>query len=363
MVPRPSLQVRTQGRKKAVCIGVSYGSLPDPKLRLRSTFADVDRIQKLLEERFDYPPGNISVLKDDGLPGSVCPTRENIMKAIQDLVADAKPGDRLVFHFSGHGSQKENHDGTEKDGKDEGSILSLRTLRDFYASTTSIAIWPSDVVIGEAFGDIEGIILDDEIRTELVNKVPDGAYLVIIFDCCHSGTAADLPHTHSDHYRVSHRKGPLSLPNNKVTVLSPKTPSDAGDGESPVTVVSQAEIESAISPTSASTDDTAVEIQQLPTVVAWAACTDPKQAYSNDKGGVFIAAFDQVLRTHDNATPHEALLHAIREQMQKYYAEKLKAKKLKHEKYQELLEKLVHPQLGCLHDYPRLLTSPLSSVF
>lgn len=344
MAARPKLQLRTQGRRKAVCIGVSYRALPETaaKLRLTSTFADVDRVQRLLIDRFEYPEENITILKDDDLEGSICPTRENIMNAIQDLVAGARPGDRLVFHFSGHGSQKPNVDEKdfEKDGKDE-------------------AIWPSDVVIGEYADDAENVILDDTIRSELVDKVPAGAYLVIIFDCCHSGTAADLPHTHSDHSpRISHRKSPLKLdtPDSTAVMLSPTT--GVTDDDCLLSTVSEM---SAISTSSASTEEALITYRQLPTVVSWAACQDPNITISKQTGGLFVRAFDAVLRAHTNETSHEQLLCAIREKMNEYMKEILSSKQRK--RYRKTLSKLVRPQLGCLHDYPGLLISPVSSVF
>jgi hypothetical protein len=52
------------------------------------------------------------------------PTRENILREIQNLVKDAQAGDRFLFHFSGHSQQVVNRSGTEDDGMDEGIICS-----------------------------------------------------------------------------------------------------------------------------------------------------------------------------------------------------------------------------------------------
>ena len=39
-----------------------------------------------------------------------------------------------------------------------------------------------------------GQIVDDEIYAEFVTKVPAGVHVVALIDCCHSGTAMDLPY-------------------------------------------------------------------------------------------------------------------------------------------------------------------------
>ena len=44
-------------------------------------------------------------------PKQFMPTRDNILRACQWLVAGAQKGDVLFFHFSGHGSQTEDDSG------------------------------------------------------------------------------------------------------------------------------------------------------------------------------------------------------------------------------------------------------------
>eukprot|EP00756_Hemistasia_phaeocysticola_P064626 Hpha_TRINITY_DN7949_c0_g1::TRINITY_DN7949_c0_g1_i1::g.146124::m.146124 len=40
-----------------------------------------------------------------------------------------------------------------------------------------------------------GVITDDELFDHPVAKLPAGAHLVCLMDCCHSGTILDLPYT------------------------------------------------------------------------------------------------------------------------------------------------------------------------
>ncbi|KAH7292536.1 hypothetical protein KP509_29G073300 [Ceratopteris richardii] len=95
------------------------------------------------------------------------PTKHNIKMAMYWLVKDCKAGDSLVFHYSGHGSQQRNRDGSEVDGFDE-TILPL----DF---------------------ETQGMIVDDDINLSLVRPLTHGVRLHAIVDACHSGTVLDLP--------------------------------------------------------------------------------------------------------------------------------------------------------------------------
>lgn len=83
------------------------------------------------------------------------------------LAQGCQPGDSLVFHYSGHGSQQRNYSGDEADGYDE-------------------TLCPLDF-------ETQGMIVDDEINAALVRLIPHGAKLHALIDACHSGTVLDLP--------------------------------------------------------------------------------------------------------------------------------------------------------------------------
>lgn len=78
-------------------------------------------------------------------------------------MTDLSPGTCLVFHFSGHGSQKRATSSDEADGYDE-------------------TICPSDY-------SRAGQIVDNELNALLVRPLPPGVVLHCIIDACHSGTA------------------------------------------------------------------------------------------------------------------------------------------------------------------------------
>lgn len=102
------------------------------------------------------------------------------------LMQGCQPGDSLVFHFSGHGSQQRNYTGDEIDGYDE-------------------TLCPLDF-------ETQGMIVDDEINATMVKPLPHGVRLHAIIDACHSGTMLDLPFLcRMDRYTINSNALFLSL--------------------------------------------------------------------------------------------------------------------------------------------------------
>jgi hypothetical protein len=92
-------------------------------------------------------------------------TRAAILEGLAGLVDRAGPGDSVVFQFAGHGTQVDDLDGDERDGKDE-------------------ALCPFDWGTG-------ALIIDDDLRAVL-GRLPRGASCTCFMDCCHSGTITRL---------------------------------------------------------------------------------------------------------------------------------------------------------------------------
>lgn len=95
------------------------------------------------------------------------PTKHNIRMALHWLVQGCQSGDSLVFHYSGHGSQRLDFNMDEVDWYDE-------------------MLWPVD-------HQTAGKISDDDINATIVRPLPQGTKLHAIIDACHSGTILDLP--------------------------------------------------------------------------------------------------------------------------------------------------------------------------
>lgn len=90
-------QVNAQAapRKLALLVGINAY----PGHELSGCVNDVRSMQILLEHRYGFDLNNIKVLTDAEA------TRQAILTAFEThLIAQAKPGDIVVFHFSGHGS-------------------------------------------------------------------------------------------------------------------------------------------------------------------------------------------------------------------------------------------------------------------
>ncbi len=87
-------------------------------------------------------------------------TTAGIVAALNSLVSGVVPGDVIVFHYSGHGSQLPSS--AQPDGYQE-------------------IICPVDL------NWMDKVITDDTLR-DIFNKVPNGVNTTVILDCCHSGT-------------------------------------------------------------------------------------------------------------------------------------------------------------------------------
>lgn len=188
----PSMQSSSPsgGRRRAVTIGLNYIGL---KCQLSGCINDSDTFISLLTEEFGYSVADIRQLRDDH-PHRM-PTKKNISAAIHWLVKDARPGDHLFLHYSGHGTQVKDEDGDEADGKDE-------------------ALVPCDY-------QTAGFIVDDDLRRMIAAKLPKGCRITVILDCCHSGTALDLA------YKVQIGEGGKSIDIEKTPQHKMPPPAEA----------------------------------------------------------------------------------------------------------------------------------------
>ncbi|MEM6253882.1 MAG: caspase family protein [Cyanobacteria bacterium P01_D01_bin.156] len=90
-------------RKLALLVGVNEYPNSSRFTPLRGCTTDVELQRELLIHRFGFAPSDIVVLSD---AVQQKPTRSNILTAFEEhLIKQTKPGDVVVFHFSGHGFQ------------------------------------------------------------------------------------------------------------------------------------------------------------------------------------------------------------------------------------------------------------------
>ena len=114
-------------------------------------------MRDLLVHRYGFAADQVELLLDQRA------TRAAILAALDRLIARSGPGDVLVFHFSGHGSQVVNSRSDEADKRDETLV-------------------PADVRRGAR--DIR----DKELRRRLFKALERGAHPTVILDTCHSGS-------------------------------------------------------------------------------------------------------------------------------------------------------------------------------
>jgi hypothetical protein len=159
-------------------IGINYYGTD---AELRGCINDTANLSQYLMQNHNYKREDMIILTDDNPANSpLYPTKANMIRAMQWLVAGAQPNDALFLHYSGHGGQTEDIDGDEEDGYDE-------------------VIYPVDFKQA-------GHIVDDEIHFHVVKPLRAGVRLTAIFDSCHSGSVMDLPYIYST-------KGVLKEPN------------------------------------------------------------------------------------------------------------------------------------------------------
>jgi len=141
--------------KKALLVGINKYKIPGADLN--GCVNDVTNVRDILLKYFGFTIKEIRLLVDERA------TKKNIINRLKWLVKNAKPGDCLLFHYSGHGSQVVDRDGDElKDKKDE-------------------ILCPHDM-------DWDGnFITDDDLRG-LFKTIPQGVNLEVLLDSCHSGT-------------------------------------------------------------------------------------------------------------------------------------------------------------------------------
>jgi len=150
------------GTKRAVMIGINYVGQNG---ELAGCHNDVLNMKEYLMDVHAFEEENMTILLDDNEHAE--PSRENIMNAYAQIVADSQEGDVVYLHYSGHGGKLRDDGMDEEDGYDETLI-------------------PLDYAV-------EGQIRDDDLLKSLVIPMARGVFVTSIMDCCHSGTVLDLP--------------------------------------------------------------------------------------------------------------------------------------------------------------------------
>lgn len=143
--------------KVGLLVGCNYRGTTS---ELRGCINDVQTIEKELFPKRDYD--YILTLTDDTV---ILPTRQHILSNLKQMLDKLEDGDTFFFHCSGHGTQQNDLNNDETDGKDE------------------------------AFVSLDMKIITDDLLQMLFQSVKKKVNIFILMDCCHSGTIIDLPYS------------------------------------------------------------------------------------------------------------------------------------------------------------------------
>lgn len=149
----PTTNEEATMKKFALIVGVNKYATPG--MDLSGCVNDANNIKQFLLECCGFEEDGIKMLLDNQA------TKKNILGHLSWLVSGRKAGDELFYYHSGHGTQVVDVSGDEADQLDE-------------------------VLVSHDF-DWNNPLLDDEVAA-VFKKLPQGAFLSMICDTCHSGS-------------------------------------------------------------------------------------------------------------------------------------------------------------------------------
>ena len=150
----------------ALLVGID--AYPEPVQPLNGCRNDIVAVQALLEKRVSGSDDRLRVrtLLDDAA------TREAVIDGFHEHLGQAKSGDVVLFYYSGHGSQEiapEEFWHLEPDHLDE-----------------TLVLWDSRQ-------DGQFDLADKELAALLTQVAAEEPHILVILDCCHSGSGTRAP--------------------------------------------------------------------------------------------------------------------------------------------------------------------------
>jgi uncharacterized caspase-like protein len=122
---------------------------------LNYAVADAESIQDILVNTFNFPEGNVTLLKNEEA------NKDAILKAFSDLTKKAEDNDRVLIYFAGHGETMELIEGGER-----GYLLPVDGNEDLYLSSIGM----------------------DEL--EKLSEMSRAKHMLYLVDACYGGLAA-----------------------------------------------------------------------------------------------------------------------------------------------------------------------------
>lgn len=172
---------------RALLIGITYKKYP--KYELKAPYNDLELMRNFLIDYYSFDNRNITALTDKIRDSLFNATFFNIVSNLKKVIAASEPDDFLVLYFSGHGGQTQDKNEDEMDGQDE-------------------VFLPSNFT--------ESAPINDDLINELLKGCK--CSVLIIFDCCNSGSMADLRYS----FPISQKKYIIDLNDDRVNELKDK---------------------------------------------------------------------------------------------------------------------------------------------
>ena len=152
---RPVIKNNNSVKGRALLIGIN--KYKDPRLNIPGCVEDANETAAFIKSKYGFKDEEIKILINQDA------TAANIVKSFEDwLIKGTKPGERVFFLYSGHGSQLPDDNSDEADKLDE-------------------TIIPYDTVPTTGANEIR----DDKFEA-LITQL-SGRMAVLLFDSCHSG--------------------------------------------------------------------------------------------------------------------------------------------------------------------------------
>ena len=236
-----------EGTKRALLIGINYTGEANA---LTSCHNDVRNIKDFLMKVHGFQRDEMLILMDDGKHHE--PTKKMIMDGFRRLTEISEPGDVVFVQFSGtYSTSRLSHTsyiipfilycigGWKSAGASQkiqihytSHAVSLHLTLSFTGHGGQIVDVSGDE--DDGFDEIlipgdykeSGQIVDDEIYEEFVTKMGPGVAVTALIDCCHSGTAMDLPYICSAGDTEIQRDAGFKIPQSGVDLPAPKKKKD-----------------------------------------------------------------------------------------------------------------------------------------
>ncbi|MEI8300222.1 MAG: caspase family protein [Chlamydiota bacterium] len=198
----------------SLLIGINYEHSAS---QLSNCINDVEHVLELvLKPRLGAIDDHVIFMSDHKKGTNLYPTCKNIREQIKNFVTQVNQTKLGYFHYSGHGASVKDTSGDEADGYDEAFV-------------------PIDY-------ERSGLIIDDDMYTMLVKPLQPDVHLIVVTDCCHSGTILDLPYkwdadgTHSVEHVISQAE--LNALPNVIMLSGCKDSQTSADG-GPITILNE----------------------------------------------------------------------------------------------------------------------------